>query len=112
MNNNDIMGKAKHMERNWNIFKTILKEDVKVEDEVRDEKIALAEAIARIKKIVKPELAKDLVLKPDMFKLIKKFIKFLQYAPEDPNNKETIISLISVNPGFLTKPTTLLNIYI
>lgn len=61
-----------------------------------NEKIALAEAIVRVKDIIKPEFAKDLVIKPDMFKLIKKFIKFLQYAPEDPTNKETIISLLSV----------------
>lgn len=67
-----------------------------MKEQVSNEKIVLAEAIVRVKSIIKPEFAKDLVLKPDMFKLIKKFIKFLQYAPEDPSNKETIISLLAV----------------
>ncbi|KAL4462524.1 hypothetical protein ABPG74_000354 [Tetrahymena malaccensis] len=87
---------AQLAERNWQIFKIILKEEDFVIEQVQKEKIALAEAIVRVKKIVKKEYGKDLSLKPDMFKLIKKFIKFLLYAPEDPNNKETIISLISV----------------
>jgi hypothetical protein len=44
---------------------------------VQNEKIALAEAILRVKKLVTKEYSKDLVNKPDFFKTIKKFINFL-----------------------------------
>ncbi|EGR32738.1 MIR domain protein [Ichthyophthirius multifiliis] len=82
--------------RNWELFKQVLTEDVAIDQEVQNEKIALAEAILRVQKFVTKEYAKDLTNKPDFFNTIKKFINFLQYASDDSSNKQTIISLLSV----------------
>lgn len=69
-------------------------ENPSVDEEIKDERKALADSLLKINELCSSEMAKHIEPKPSLELVLKKLIDFMITSVEDASNKSTNIALI------------------
>jgi inositol 1,4,5-triphosphate receptor type 1/inositol 1,4,5-triphosphate receptor type 3 len=87
---------AKKVEQLWQRFLNELLGNQHFQDHQNKEQETIAKAIISIKKLLNPQFAKNVPIRPDVKMVSKKLILFLQSAFSDPTCKNTIDTLLKI----------------